>query len=253
MSTQPATAGRTALAPTTPQIICGRLRALVHRGELAPGDRLPPERTLADQLGVARVSLREALAQLQQEGYLVARRGAQGGTFVTELVEPQRRWLERMREDLADLEDIIDYRLAVESHAARLAAERRSTDDMAALDQAVAAMAGASGMRSFRAADTAFHRGLAGAAGSPRLAAAIEEARGLLFLPADALGFPPDVTRAFADHGQIAAAVRDGDAELAALLMRRHIEATGAWLRYTLCDPAPLRPGPAGTGLSAPR
>ena len=67
-----------ALTPTTPRIIAEVICGLIHRGELIPGDRLPPERALADQLGVARVSLRDALAQLQLEGYRLARRGAHG-------------------------------------------------------------------------------------------------------------------------------------------------------------------------------
>src|SRR5487761_1611874 len=145
-----------ALTPTTPQVITDRIRALIHRGELGPGDRLPPE------------------------GYIVARRGALGGTFVTELVEPRRRWLRRMRENLADFDDIIDYRIAVEAHAAGLAAARRDEAGLRAIEEAVRRLADVTGVLSFRAADGAFHRAVAAAARSPRLAAAIDEARGLL-------------------------------------------------------------------------
>ena len=189
-----------ALTPTTPRVITEVIRGLIHRGELSPGDRLPPERALADQLGVARVSLRDALAQLQQEGYLVARRGARGGTFVTGLAEPRRRWLRRMRENFADLEDIIDYRIAIEAHAASLAARRRGQADLPAIEEAVRWRHGAPGVPSFRAADSAFHRAIAVAARSPRLEAAIDEARGLLFLPADALAHPPGTGRSPGDH-----------------------------------------------------
>ena len=171
-----------ALTPTTPRVIAEVIRGLIHRGELTPADRLPPERALAYRLGVARVSLREALAQLQQEGYLMARRGAHGGTFVTGLAEPRRRWLRRMRENFADLEDIIDYRIAIEAHAARLAARRRGQADLPAIEEAVRWRPGAAGLASFRAADSAFHRAIAAAARSPRLEAAIDEAPGLLFL-----------------------------------------------------------------------
>jgi len=226
-----------ALMPTTPQVITERIRGLIHRGELGPGDRLPPERALADQLSVARVSLREALAQLQHEGYLVARRGALGGTFVTELVEPRRRWLRLMRENLADLEDIIEYRIAVEAHTVGLAARRRDEADLRAIEDAVRRMPGVTGVLSFRAADSAFHRALAAAARSPRLAAAIDEVRGQLFLPADALVYPPDIEHSLGDHGRIAAAVRDGDADRAATAMREHIESTWDWLRHALTTP----------------
>jgi GntR family transcriptional regulator, transcriptional repressor for pyruvate dehydrogenase complex len=134
-----------ALTPSTPRVIATVIRGLIHRGELSPGDRLPPERALADQLGVARVSLRDALAQLQHEGYLAARRGAHGGTFVTGLAEPRRRWLRRMQENPRDLEDIIDYRTAIEAHAARLAASRRDHADLPVIEQAVRWRPGADG------------------------------------------------------------------------------------------------------------
>jgi GntR family transcriptional repressor for pyruvate dehydrogenase complex len=225
---------RPALAPTTPQVITDRIRGLIHRGELGPGDRLPPERALADQLAVARVSLREALAQLQQEGYIVARRGALGGTFVTELVEPRRRWLRQMRENLADFEDIIDYRIAVEAHAVELAAGRRDEADLRAIEEAVRRLPDVTSVAAFRAADNAFHRSVAAAAHSPRLVAAIDEARGLLFPPTDALVYPLDVDDGFGDHARIAAAVRDGDEGRAVAAMRGHIESTRAWLRNVL-------------------
>jgi GntR family transcriptional regulator, transcriptional repressor for pyruvate dehydrogenase complex len=223
-----------ALTPTTPRIIAEEIRSLIHRGELSPGDRLPPERVLADQLGVARVSLRDALAQLRQEGYLVSRRGAHGGTFVTGLAEPRRRWVRRMQENPEALEHIIDYRIAIEVHAARLAARRRDQADLPAIEEAGRWRSGADGGSSFRAADSAFHRAIAIAARSPRLEAAIDEARGLLFLPADALAYPPGTDRSRGDHRWIAAAVRDGDADRAAAAMRAHIESTRDSLRHAL-------------------
>jgi GntR family transcriptional regulator, transcriptional repressor for pyruvate dehydrogenase complex len=232
-----------ALAPTTPQLVTDRLRGLIHRGELGPGDRLPPERALADELGIARVSLREALAQLQQEGYLTARRGALGGTFVTELVEPKRRWLNRMRDNLVDLEDIIDYRIAVEGHAARLAAARRDIPDLRAMDDSMRQLADVTGVVAFRAADNAFHHAIAAAARSPRVQAAINEARGLLFMPTDALVYPPDVGHSLRDHRRIAAAVRENDGEEATRAMREHIESTRDWLRQVLTEPDPASVG----------
>jgi len=239
----PGSAAGPAVAPTTPQVIVERIRGLIHRGELGPGDRLPPERILAEQLRVARASLRQALSQLQSEGYLVTRRGAFGGTFVTELVEPRRRWLRRMRENLADLEDILDLRIAVESHAAALAARRRDTADLLAIEQAVRQLDGVKDIASFRAADNAFHQAVATAARSPRLAAAIADARGELFLPTDALVYPPDVDRTVRDHGRIAAAVRRGDPEESGTAMAEHIELTRAWLRQILTASAPASVG----------
>ena len=61
-----------------------RLGTAIRLGLLAPGTRLPAERDLADQLGISRSTLRQALTTLVQSGHLVARRGRSGGTFVAE-------------------------------------------------------------------------------------------------------------------------------------------------------------------------
>lgn len=218
--------------------IIERLRSLIHRGELRPGDRLPAERELAENLGVGRITLREALGRLQAEGYLVTRRGAKGGTFVTELSLPRDRWLEGMRADLTALEDILEFRIAVEQRAARLACQRRTRADLTALRRALRLMEQARDLDAFRAADAAFHGSLALAARSPRLVAAVADARGQLFLPTDSLSYPPAVQDSLAAHRAIAAAVVARDEEGAAALVERHITATRDWLRAVLRPPA---------------
>src|SRR6476646_5637582 len=60
-----------------------RLLAVIKLGLVAPGDRFPAERELAAQLGISRLTLREAIRELQQAGYVESRRGRFGGTFVT--------------------------------------------------------------------------------------------------------------------------------------------------------------------------
>ena len=73
------------------------LRGRIHRGELGPGDRLPPERELATSFRVSRDRVREALLALENDGYVVARRGATGGRFVTELAAPFAAWAAKHR------------------------------------------------------------------------------------------------------------------------------------------------------------
>jgi GntR family transcriptional regulator, transcriptional repressor for pyruvate dehydrogenase complex len=216
---------------STADEVAEQIRALIHRGELASGDRLPAERELAAQLGVARLTLREALSALQEEGYLVARRGATGGTFVTDLQRPRDRWVLRMREDLADLEDIIEFRIAVERRAAKLACRRRTRADLAELRDSVAFLESARDIATFRSADAQFHACVARAARSPRLAQAVGEARGELFLPTDFLDYRPAVATTSREHGAIVEAIRLRDADLAADLVERHIEGTRVWLR----------------------
>src|SRR4051795_13353110 len=99
-----------------------RLGTAIRLGLLAPGERLPPERDLAEQLGIARSTLRQALASLTESGHLVAQRGRGGGTFVS--AAPPLA--ERSRVELSDghWRELLDYRIAVEIGAAVLAAER---------------------------------------------------------------------------------------------------------------------------------
>ncbi|MFN8080158.1 MAG: FCD domain-containing protein [Kineosporiaceae bacterium] len=225
------------------QGVADELRAAIHRGDLSAASRLPPERELALQLGVSRITLREAIRILVEEGYLVARRGSRGGTFVTELEVPYRRWLARMRDDIAEFEDMLEFRIAVERRAARLAAVRRTDDDLLQLEDALEQLRRATDRAGYRSADHAFHRGLARAARSPRLGEAIAVARGELFLHTDHLIYAELIGDTLTEHRRVLDAVRDGDAERAAVAMEAHIEGTRQGLRALLLgDPGPDPP-----------
>src|SRR5215813_15127437 len=64
------------------EITVARLAQAIRLGMVADGERLPPERELAERLQVSRVTLREAIGALRDTGYLESRRGRSGGTFV---------------------------------------------------------------------------------------------------------------------------------------------------------------------------
>lgn len=200
------------------------LRSRIHGGELAPGDRLPAERDFALELGVARPTLRQALKILQDEGYLETRRGATGGTFVSELQAPLEQWSRQLRENIAEFDDIIGFRQAVETHAARLAAMRRDEDDLERMNAAASLMLTADSRAIFRQADSLFHNALGRASRSPRLQEAIRRARGEFFFPTDRLCYEEQITLSHRDHVAILAAIRDGDPEEAARQMSIHLE-----------------------------
>src|ERR1700729_288292 len=90
-----------------------RLLTVIKLGMIAPGDRFPAERELAAQLGISRLTLREALRELQRAGYVSCRRGRSGGTFVSYTPPaPDRGELRRLAtEDGDKLSDALTFRL----------------------------------------------------------------------------------------------------------------------------------------------
>jgi GntR family transcriptional regulator, transcriptional repressor for pyruvate dehydrogenase complex len=185
------------------------LRSQIHRGELGPGDRLSSERDLAAQNGVSRLLVRDAL-------------GATGGRFVTSLEVPFRTWASLLVEDL---DDIIDFRMAVECQAVRFAAARRTKADLTAIAKAQRQLEKSKTPRDYRLADVAFHAALAEASKSSRLAASVHRARGDLFEPTDDIwdrGLPLTISQ----HEAIANAIGRSDDDDAAAAMVAHIEST---------------------------
>lgn len=211
--------------------VAEHIRGMIHRGELGPGDRLPPERELAEELGVARASLRAAIKSLEARGYVMVRRGSHGGTFVTELSRPFSEWRDHVRNQRGEIDEIIDFRIALEQHAARLAAQRRDRTDLAQLRGAIETMDGSDSRAVFRLSDSQFHTGVARASRNTRLQAGIDQARGALFSPHDLLEYVEPVEESVRDHREIYEAVRAKDGEAASRLMAAHIERTREQLR----------------------
>ncbi|NLU72647.1 FadR family transcriptional regulator [Streptomyces sp. HNM0575] len=218
--------------------VAEHIRGMIHRGELGPGDRLPPERELAEELGVARASLRAAIKSLEERGYVIVRRGARGGTFVTELSRPFSEWREHLRQQRGEVDEIIDFRIALEQHTARLAAQRRDRNDLNQLRNAIDTMDNAESRAVFRLSDSQFHSAVARAARNTRLQTGIDQVRGELFSPHDLLEYVEPIAESVRDHREIYEAVREKDPQEAARLMAAHIERTREQLRViVLQDP----------------
>lgn len=210
------------------------LRKVVHRGELGPGDRLPAERALAQTLGVSRDTLREALLELEQAGYLVRRRGVTGGAFVTDLERPFATWRAAVLADRARFEDIWDLREAVEVQIVRLAATRRTAAELTALSETDAALRASRTRAEFRRTDLQFHGRLAEAARSPRLATLMYAARGELFSPVEAKVIAARVRRAADGHASVIAAISARDPDAAGGAMRVHLHAARTEMKKAL-------------------
>lgn len=203
-----------------------RIEEAIELGALADAEQLPSESELAASLGVAPMTLREALVGLRRSGLVETRRGRSGGTFVRGSAEAQRtRLLARLAARSADqLRDLGDEHMALAAAAAALAAERASDEDLDHLETHVAALAGADGERAARAADSRFHIELAAAARSLRLTQALTrmqaDVAGLTWIVGGAERAAP----AAREHRAILAALRKRDGDAAARAMRRHLE-----------------------------
>ena len=112
--------------------IVRRLGEAIGAGVLAPGERLPTELELAAQLGVAPMTLRQALQILRDAGFVETRRGRTGGSFVRD-DPPAALVLDGEPPTRSALRELTDWRRAISGEAAALAAERASEEDRRAL------------------------------------------------------------------------------------------------------------------------
>jgi DNA-binding FadR family transcriptional regulator len=205
------------------ELVAQEIRRAIHMGSYVPGDRLPAERALADQLGVSRATLREAIGVLRAEGYVESRRGAHGGMVVLDQGLDEERMRPVVQERLSEFEELLDLRAAIEGAAARLAAERRTSADLKALTAAFEGMAKGLETERFRAADSAFHLAIASAARNALMQRAIEEARAAMWIPIDRrIGkvFPS----AHRHHAQLLNAIRNQNGRAAERAAVAHLE-----------------------------
>jgi DNA-binding FadR family transcriptional regulator len=213
--------------------IAADLRRRIIEDEIPRGSWLPTERDLAEELGVARATLREALRILRNEGFLKTVRGRSGGTMVTDLALPEELWYERMRQNPDEFDEVFDYRVAIETRGAYLASTRRNEEDLAAIEQSIAMLQGQDEVTcsSFREADSMFHNAVAQASGNKRLLAETRNTRGEIFFPLDFLPHPVYVVPALEGHAAVLNAVRYMDGRAAAAAMEVHLEQTRVELR----------------------
>jgi DNA-binding FadR family transcriptional regulator len=122
--------------------VTNRIRTAILVGIFADNDQLPNEASLARQLAVSPVTLREAIRALREEGLLRTVRGRSGGTFVTSAPVNARTFLRRLllEKSPIELRDIIDLQTALMSHAARLAADRGTDREIASLFRSIETM-----------------------------------------------------------------------------------------------------------------
>ncbi len=210
----------------------------IAEGRILPGEKLPTEHVLAKGFGVSRSVVREAIAQLRNEGLVETRQGV--GAFVTEL--QARASIRIEQDDLHDRQsfrDLFQLRLPLEIEAAGLAAVHHDQSDLDKLDETLAAMTGADKWTEQGiVADLAFHRILAAATKNEyfslfigfiaeRISLAINAARAAAVLE-------EIVEVTIAEHLAIREAVASRDPQRAREAMRRHLLGATGRLGLTL-------------------
>jgi DNA-binding GntR family transcriptional regulator len=207
------------------ELVFAQLRERIIGGDIPHGTRLS-EAQIAARMGVSRTPVREALTRLLAAGLL--RPAEPAGVIV---VDP-----------LADLEELVLMREALEGCAARLAASRATPDQVAVIGALAAQSRGkdASQMDIRAELNTAFHDAVLTAAHSPRLTALAESYR-MFFASARLMRLmtTEELRVAVDDHAEIAAAISRGDGERAEEVARRHLrQAYGRSMTANLGSPS---------------
>ncbi|MGW5732687.1 MULTISPECIES: FadR/GntR family transcriptional regulator [Streptomyces] len=205
-----------------------RLREQITGGQWPIGSKLPGETTLAKELGIGRSTVREALRSLAGAGLVKARQGA--GVFVV-ATEPVADWPARLRR--AAVSDVYEVRMLVEVQAARLAALRRTDEDITAMREALEGRRAAASASdaAFVDADIALHAAVVAAAGNPVLTDLFAEFSPVLREGLINLLDLVDLRTEEANHGEAAhaalvRAVEARDAEEAARLAQAELQDT---------------------------
>lgn len=212
--------------PALAERIYHLLYSRISNGDYPANKKLPPEKTLAEEFGVSRPVLRTALERLRDEGLVYSRQGA--GSFVRE-VRTAPLGFARV-ETIADIQRCYEFRICIETTAAALAASRRGAEALEEIAVALSLMDAATDSLTHREdADYAFHLAVARAANNQYFEASMRALREHIYVGMKLHGQSlmtdgaKGLREVFAEHSAIFAAIRDGEAETAERLMRRHL------------------------------
>jgi GntR family transcriptional repressor for pyruvate dehydrogenase complex len=213
---------------TVTENIIEQIKEKILSGEIKPGEKLPPERVLAETLSVGRTSVREALRALQYMGVLEVRYGE--GTFLSEntsLLTDHFKISHLLKR--FSVMDLVEARKVVEGATVYLAAKRGSPEDREALQdiyhQAEEAVRKDKGEKAFLKADFEFHKKIAEMCKNPVLLEMLDTVRELTLTEnLDVIKKPGQIRNALAFHKEILEAVLAQDARKARRKMIEHLE-----------------------------
>ena len=199
------------------------LRRRINLAHYPADARLPAERSLADEYGVARGTVREALKNLEKQGFVETRAGS--GTYVVDMGEPR---IPSVIETTRPLE-LVDARFAIEPHMVRLAVLHATEQDLVQTETHLDRIESSTDFKAFADLDEKFHLSLADAAHNPMIRWMMEKChevrshaqwsrmRTLTLTPAI-------ITKYNQQHRDIVDAIRARDADAATRAMRSHLD-----------------------------
>jgi len=208
------------------QRIAAQIAAAIEEGRWAPGTRLSGERDLAEEYGVSRPTIREAMIALEMKGWIEARHGS--GLYVTRHEHGTRQREDALNFDVGAF-DLTEARILFEGEAAALAAVSITDDQLAELDALVDQMGAHDGNDAkVLEADRRFHLTIAAATGNAAIRSVVEYLWDLrtksplcanMFARAKREGVTPRAE----EHRPIVESLRAHDPSAARSAMRRHL------------------------------
>ena len=213
-------------ATSAAETIVEYVREQLERGELKPGDRLPPERSLALQTGVSRSSVRVGLRALSTMGIIQSRHGS--GTFVADgpptLETEPLHFLAALHGFTRD--EMFEARRLLEVGVVGLSARRASGEQVAAIAEEVTSMfASLDSPQDFLRHDIRFHRAVAAASGNPILGSLVEMLSAVFYENRrETVGRARDLRESAEMHRRIYMAIRQHDPAAASETMDRHLQ-----------------------------
>jgi DNA-binding FadR family transcriptional regulator len=207
-----------------------RLLQTIRLGIVAPGEALPAERELAAKFSVSRDTVRDAIGELADAGYLVSKRGRYGGTFVTDSLPHPAAREEPL--DATEIEDVLGLREILELGATRAAAAKSLTAGERDMIWTRMKETAAATVENYRRLDSRLHLTIGELVGTPSLVTLLADNRTHVN---DLLGNIPllarNIEHSNQQHETIVIAILTGDADRAADAMREHLDGTAALLR----------------------
>ena len=210
-----------------------RIKQMIQSGELAPGDRLPPEQELSERLGLSRSSMREAVKALATMRVLDVRRG--DGTYVTSLrpsllIETMSFVLD-FHTDSAVME-VFEARGLLEPGIAALAAQRATPEHVAAMEAHLEGITESAETEDLVTHDLEFHRMIAEATGNDYLVGLIDGIGSQTWRARVWRGVTESnaVARTLDEHRQILTSIREVDDVVARAAMTLHISGAERWI-----------------------